>query len=132
MLKSLCTNRSAPLPLRVFQIDDVVLRDAHADTGARNERRLVAAHCAKSAGLEVVHGLLDKLFEVLGRPATAQRLPYTLVASNNTLYFPGLCADISVDGVLLGSMGVVHPDVLGSFKLPHPVALLDINVELLQ
>ncbi len=85
LLKALKTNRAAALPLRVFQVDDVVLRDATTDTGARNERRICAAYTNKAAGLEVIHGararmcacvhgracaehsagLLDKLCEVL-------------------------------------------------------------------
>lgn len=36
--------------------------------GARNERRLVAVYCAKESGFEVVHGLLNRVMEVLGVP----------------------------------------------------------------
>ncbi len=42
----------------------MLLRDATAETGARNERRVCAAYCNRSAGLENVHGLLDKICEV--------------------------------------------------------------------
>lgn len=37
-------------------------------TGARNERRLVAVHCAKDSGFEAIHGLLNRVMEVLGVP----------------------------------------------------------------
>lgn len=36
--------------------------------GARNERRLVAVYCAKESGFEVIHGLLNRVMEVLGVP----------------------------------------------------------------
>merc|ERR1712224_330441 len=34
--------------------------------GARNERRLVAVQCGKESGFEAVHGLLNRVMEVLG------------------------------------------------------------------
>ena len=40
-LKTLGGNKSAPLPVRLFDVSDVVLLDAATDTGARNERRCV-------------------------------------------------------------------------------------------
>ena len=41
-LKTLAANKDAPLPLRLFEISDVVLLDENTAIGARNERRLVA------------------------------------------------------------------------------------------
>lgn len=38
------------------------------ETGARNQRRLVAVYCNKEAGFEVIHGLLNRVMEVLGVP----------------------------------------------------------------
>ena len=42
LLKTLQANRKMPLPLKLFEISDVVLRDAGAEVGARNERHLAA------------------------------------------------------------------------------------------
>ena len=39
--------------VRIFAAADVVLRDASADTGARNERRLAAVYTGPTAGFEV-------------------------------------------------------------------------------
>lgn len=36
-----------------------------AEVGARNERRICAVNCNKTAGFEVVHGLLDKIMLLL-------------------------------------------------------------------
>lgn len=54
-----------PLPLKLFEISDVVLLDPKSEVGARNERRLAAVNCNKSAGFEVVHGLLDRVMQLL-------------------------------------------------------------------
>lgn len=38
--------------------------------GAANWRRLVAVHCDRAASFETVHGLLNRLMEVLSVPYT--------------------------------------------------------------
>jgi Phenylalanyl tRNA synthetase beta chain CLM domain len=65
-LKTLAANKDAPLPLRLFEISDVVLLDENKAVGARNERRLVAVQAAREAGFEVLHGLLNRVMDVLG------------------------------------------------------------------
>ena len=41
------------LPIKVFEISDVVLRDTTTDVGAHNNRRLCAAYYANAASFEV-------------------------------------------------------------------------------
>lgn len=67
-LKTVAANKDAALPLRLFEISDVVLLDADVAVGARNERRLAAVQAAREAGFEVLHGLLNRVMEVLGVP----------------------------------------------------------------
>lgn len=57
-----------PLPLKLYEIQDVVIVDANAEVGARNERRIGAINCSKSAGFEICHGLLDRIMQVLEVP----------------------------------------------------------------
>jgi phenylalanyl-tRNA synthetase beta chain len=44
-------------------------------------------------------------------------------------YFPGRRADILYEGSRLGTIGVVHPEVLGKFGVPFPTSALEIDVE---
>ena len=69
LLKTLGANKNAPLPVRLFEISDVVLLSDAAETGARNERRLAAAVCAKENTFETIHGFLNRVMDVLGVPA---------------------------------------------------------------
>jgi hypothetical protein len=57
------------------QISDVVLLAPEREVGARNERRLVAVVCNNEAGFEVIHGLLNRLMEVLGVPLKGEAGP---------------------------------------------------------
>lgn len=68
LLKTLAANKKMPLPLKLFEISDVVLKDPEAEVGARNERRVCAVNCNKNAGFEVVHGILDRIMQALDVP----------------------------------------------------------------
>uniref|UniRef100_A0A8C8EK73 Phenylalanine--tRNA ligase beta subunit n=1 Tax=Oncorhynchus tshawytscha TaxID=74940 RepID=A0A8C8EK73_ONCTS len=65
LLKTVAANRKMPLPLRLFEISDVVLKDESKDVGARNNRRLCAVYYNKSPGFEVIHGLMDRVMQLL-------------------------------------------------------------------
>ena len=54
--------------MRLFELRDVVLPDPAAETGTRNERRLAAVHCGRDSGFEAIHGLLNRMMEVLDVP----------------------------------------------------------------
>jgi phenylalanyl-tRNA synthetase beta chain len=60
--------RTTLLPVRVFETSDVVFKDSAAERQARNERHAAAVWCNKSAGFEVVHGMLDRIMQVLEVP----------------------------------------------------------------
>lgn len=77
LLKTLVANRKMPLPLKLFEISDIVVADENAEVGARNERRLCAVNCNKSAGFEVVHGLLDRVMQLL-------EVPWKITAGGNS------------------------------------------------
>lgn len=66
LLKSVRENRKHTLPLRIFEVSDIVVQDPREERQARNVRRMAAVFCGRKAGFEVVHGLLDRLMVGLG------------------------------------------------------------------
>lgn len=68
LLKTIRENRSHPLPIRLFELSDVVFKDTTKERQARNERHAAAVWCSKTAGFEVVHGLLDRAMKMLEVP----------------------------------------------------------------
>ena len=46
-------------------------------------------------------------------------------------WHPGRCAELSVNGIVLGYAGEVHPAVVGSLRLPERVAAVEFNLDLL-
>lgn len=57
-----------PLPMKLFEISDVILRDSKTEVGARNERRLCVVYYNKMARFEFVHGVLDNIMHILEVP----------------------------------------------------------------
>lgn len=131
LLKTLVANRKMPLPLKLFEITDVVVADDDTEVGARNERRLCAVNCNKTAGFEVVHGLLDRVMQLLDVPWKSgnQKHGYYLQATDDPAYFPGRCASILLNGVTIGRIGVLHPTVLQAFELTTPCSAVEFNIE---
>ncbi|KAK0545855.1 phenylalanine--tRNA ligase subunit beta [Tilletia horrida] len=105
ILKTIRENKKHALPLRTFEVSDVAFKsDAPEDAErcAKNERRLGAVWCDKSAAFEVVHGLLDRLMRILAvkrlskaSGSTAASGPgYYIVEEDDPTFFPGRAASI--------------------------------------
>ncbi|XP_048845163.1 phenylalanine--tRNA ligase beta subunit [Brienomyrus brachyistius] len=128
LLKTVAANRKMPLPLKLFEISDIVLKDETKDVGARNNRRLCAVYYNKSPGFEVIHGLLDRVMQLLDvKPG--KREGYNIQAADDATYFPGRCAEIFARGMSIGHLGVLHPDVVSRFELTMPCSALDVDIE---
>lgn len=125
LLKNLFYNKSAPVPIKIFEVSDVVLQCNTTDVGARNKRVLTALCASLSGGFEVVHGLMDRLMVSLGvDPAL-----YRIKESDDETYFPGRRADVLVNEKKVGVFGFLHPEVIQAFKVDLPVAALELDVE---
>ena len=142
LLKTLRENRDEPLPLRLFEVGDVVLRDAQCEVGARNERHAAAVYTGIGAGFEVMKHLVDRVMEALDLPRCGYQSGYHLDADacTDALFFPGRRAHLVVQRrastdapprpVVFGTMGWVHPRVLQAFGLTAPASAMEVNLEL--
>lgn len=128
VLKTISCNRKMPLPIKVFEISDVVLQSKEKDVGAMNRRQFCAVHYNTSPGFEVIHGLLDRTMQLVQIPMS-QENGYYIRAIDDPTYFPGRCAEVMVKGQSIGRLGVLHPNVLSKFDLPIPCAALEINIQ---
>jgi phenylalanyl-tRNA synthetase beta chain len=68
LLKTIRENKAHALPIKVFETSDIVIKDASAERKTRNIRHAAAVWCNKTAGFEVVHGLLDRMMAMLEVP----------------------------------------------------------------
>nr|XP_002122110.1 phenylalanine--tRNA ligase beta subunit [Ciona intestinalis] len=134
LLKTVASNRKMPLPIKIFEIQEVVLKDGSRETGARNERRIGAVCYNKLPGFEVIHGLLDRIMQILevkweSNDPKYKDKGYCIKSAEDPSYFPGRCAEIYVRGKAVGKLGVLHPEVISNFDLVCPASALEINLE---
>jgi len=131
LLKTVQANRKMPLPLKLFEISDVVLKDLATEVGARNERHMAAVFYNKTPGFEIIHGLLDRIMQLLEVPLSLEKSScgYYLRSSDDESYFPGRAAEIVAYGQVIGRLGVLHPEVVTAFELNLPCSALEINIE---
>ena len=101
--------------------------DSEQETKARNERRMSALFLNNSSGFEVIQGVLDLIMTKIGAEFAKD---YRLVGSDSDpMYFPKRGALIELNGENIGSIGVLHPEVLENYKLKYPVTCFEINLE---
>ncbi|TMW56401.1 hypothetical protein Poli38472_006411 [Pythium oligandrum] len=144
VLKTIQNNKSMSVKdgLKLFEISDVVVLDKTTDVGARNVRRICASYTGHTDGFEVIHGLVDRIFQLLGirglveNPEVVKTLPeyYAIEPSNDNTYFPGRSANIVLyrkdqQPLKLGTYGVLHPEVLRNFDLLHPTSVVEMDLE---
>lgn len=152
-LKTYNANKSQPLPIKLFEVSDVVML-GHAEegrfhnTGCVNRRHFCALNVAADTNaFEDIHGLVEYVMTKLGVPTTAEatadaslidsEMPfsYTLQEGFDKAFFPGRAMDlILVDHkantkTTIGHLGVLHPTVLKAYDLPFACSYCEIDIQ---
>ncbi|CAF1024854.1 unnamed protein product [Didymodactylos carnosus] len=130
LLRTIACNRGTALPIQLFEVADVILKDQSRDTGSRNERRLCAVYYGKTPSFETIHGLLDRVMQLLKLKYETSNSGYYLNSNcEDSGYFPGRFAQVIARGSNIGTIGVLHPNVIEQFELKLPCSALEISVE---
>ncbi|CAJ1461948.1 unnamed protein product [Effrenium voratum] len=137
ILKTLANNKQLPPPIRLFEVGDVVVQEPTKEVGCKNVRRLVAVHCNMRSQFSLLHGALDQLmYSLRCEPAHeheegSKRRSFHLEPSEDPAFFPGMQAHIVCEGVRVGIIGELHPEVLGKkgFEINMPTSALELNLE---
>ena len=137
MLKTVAYNKKSTLPVQLFEVSDIVLQDPANERRTRNERRMCVLYSNRESGLELVHGVLDRVMAMLecsfAEPGTASTTTtlksYSIRPSEHDTYFPGRQADVLYQSKVIGCFGILHPQVLEKFEINYPCSCLEINLE---
>ncbi|KAF5623980.1 phenylalanyl-tRNA beta subunit [Fusarium sp. NRRL 25303] len=152
LLKTIRENKGHSVPMKIFEVSDVVFKDESQERKARNERHFAAAWYGRTSGFEVVHGLLDRVllmlrtafltheeglsgksvdFEVKENPGKPDG--YWIQELDDATFFAGHAASVYLrlggKERRIGEFGILHPTVLEKFDLKYPVSTLEINLE---
>jgi phenylalanyl-tRNA synthetase beta chain len=137
LLKVVASNKHNPVPIRLFEVGDVVFQSAPGE--AVNERRVASIFVGKTAGFELKHGLMNALMRFLGYVLEEElksafcriKNTYTLRPSSHPSFMKEMQCEVCIDDVPVGVIGVVHPNVLQEYGIDFGVAsAMELNLEL--
>jgi len=131
ILRTACANKHLPLPLRLFEVADVVLKDsdplATRGTGARNVRHLACLNYSTKPQVELIQATLESVLTGL-RVADDE---WSLEAKEHPAFLAGFSARVLVRGRALGWLGALHPRSLAAYRLNCPAAALELDLQAL-
>lgn len=119
VMSGLTENKRRPMPICLFEMDNVTMLDPAGTNGTRDERRLCFVEMGPEAGFSGARTAVDALLFELG--ATATWAP-----TAHPSFIPGRTAQIQTDTGITGIVGELHPEVLLAFGLEQPVALVEL------
>ena len=135
ILKVVASNKHNSIPLRLFEVGDVVFDNQQTPL---NERRVATVYAGKTSGFELKHGLLNGLMRFmvhvleseLGANFNRIKNTYKLVPSNDPTFLKEMQGEIVLNGATVGVIGVIHPKVLEAFGIDFAVAsAIELNLE---
>jgi phenylalanyl-tRNA synthetase beta chain len=93
LLKTVRENRSHTLPLKIFEASDVAVKDLSMERQSRNMKHAAAVWCNKTAGFEMVHGLLDRIMQMLdvpfiGKEGSTEQCGYYIKECQGSSFLP--------------------------------------------
>ncbi len=107
-------NKHHPLPQKVFEV-------GHALPTSEKELRGALLWTDAKAGFSGVKGIAELLWTEVHPGATIEE-------ADEPTFIGGRAAYIVVDGERVGIFGEVHPSVLSSWELTHPVVCLEMRL----
>lgn len=118
----LSRNQTARMPVKVFEVNDVVVKDETTDTGYRNVPRAIYAIMDYQVSYEQLQAPLHAILEGLGlRPVYKEASAEPLIE--------GRTAQIYSGDKVIGVIGEVRPEFLEKFDLRFPVVLAEIYLD---
>ena len=130
LLQALYENRKRSMPLRLFEIDTIVILDPEAETGIREERRVGFVEMGPEAGYAAVRSVLDAILREMEQEGT-----YNL--NDDPMFIPGRSASVVTNVDSQGYLGELHPEVITAEaikrfgfaqELDYPVAVGELTI----
>jgi phenylalanyl-tRNA synthetase beta chain len=122
LMEFLGSNQSVEFPQKIFELGKVTLLDDTRETKTMDEEWLAAATTHPTASFTEIKSALDAFFMNLG-------VDWQIKEAVHPSFIEGRVGTAIVDGVDVGVLGEVHPQVLEAWKLENPVAAFEINVQ---
>jgi len=121
LLMSISQSKGSGYPIGIFEVGDVAWIDEKVENKAKGDRRLAAA--IASTEITLVDGLvkLNALIKTLG-------LRVSYLDRRHDSFIEGRCGSVLVNGIEVGIIGEIHPEVLNNFNISVPVVAFEISL----
>lgn len=121
LIEFLSNNTSKEYPQNIFEIGEVVIFDAEAETRTKNPTKLAWAYAGPEANFTRAKQYFDFLMRNLG-------LEYEIEETEHPSFIPGRAGSISIEGNDIALIGEIHPKVLDGFRIGQPVCAFEADL----
>jgi phenylalanyl-tRNA synthetase beta chain len=122
IMEFLGNNQSVEFPQKIFELGKITLLDETKETKTRDEEWLAAATTHPTASFTEIKSYLDALFMNIG-------VSWQIKEANHPSFVEGRVGSVLINGLDVGVVGEVHPQVLEEWKLENPVAAFEIKID---
>jgi phenylalanyl-tRNA synthetase beta chain len=127
LMETLAINLTRPYPQRICETGLVTRLAPESETGALEHPMAGLALAGDGFGYADVRASVDAFVREFGIAADA----VAFEPSDEALFLGGRGATMRIGGRAVGKLGEVHPAVLEKYRIIHPVALAEIDLEAL-
>jgi len=118
-MKILSENVDVEYPQKIFEMGRIF--NLNNDLIEESESLSIAASPSNFTELKQILEYLSRMVGVKLEVKEANKVPLHFI--------DGRCAEVLLDGVVIGYFGEIHPKILKNFRIRMPVALLEISLE---
>ncbi len=122
LIAVLKNSQHCEMPIKIFEIGSGVVRDEASATGWRNLKYVAIAVMSSLIKFEDIHGDVYALLRELGVEPKTKRC-------SKPMSIEGRTACIYVNGVEVGWIGELHPEILERIEIRYPVAVAELYLD---
>jgi phenylalanyl-tRNA synthetase beta chain len=121
LMEFLGSNQSVEFPQKIFELGKISLLDNSSETKTRDEEWLAAVTTHPTASFSEIKSALDAFLMNLG-------VEWQIEEMRHPSFIEGRVGTAKVDGLCVGILGEVNPQVLEAWKLENPAAAFELNM----
>lgn len=121
-LQFLAKNQHARMPVKVFEIGEVVVEEEKSETGYSNRLNVTYSIMNSKVSFEELQSMVHSILENLG-------LKIEYKKSDNYFLIKGRTASINSNNKKIGIIGEVKPEILEKMKIDYPIVISEIYLD---
>ncbi|MBS3137095.1 phenylalanine--tRNA ligase subunit beta [Candidatus Woesearchaeota archaeon] len=124
LLQILKENKHNEYPQNIFEIATVFLPDKQKATLVDEKQHLSIVLCNPEIDYTKIKQVIDYLLRMFS-------IEYTIKETAHPSFIPGRVAEVIVNKISLGFLGELHPTVLTNFTIDTPIAVCELDCNML-